>query len=123
MNGVSGKYLRDGLVYRPTTLIFKSIKLVGIPSFSKGTCVPFFTLRQGPEQVLIYKSKVYEGIGKDKKEAVLVLEPPSPVCGDVKVEFFHKTSGVRFCSAILTVPPPPLLPFALSPFPPSQHAL
>jgi len=88
-----GKYLRDGLVYRPVTLVFKTIRLVGIPNFNRGTCVPFFTLRQGPEQVLIYKSKVYEGIGKDQGEAVLVLEPPSPVCGDVKVEFFHKTSG------------------------------
>eukprot|EP00039_Didymoeca_costata_P007965 m.105988 g.105988 ORF g.105988 m.105988 type:complete len:385 (+) comp13892_c0_seq2:164-1318(+) len=88
-----GRYIRENLQYRPTALLFKRIRLCGIPNFSKGTCVPFFTLRQGPDQVLIHKSKVYEGITKDQSEAVLVLEPPSPVCGDVKVEFFHKTGG------------------------------
>lgn len=88
-----GRYIREGLTYRTTALIFKRIKLVGIPNISKGACVPYFTLRQGADQVLIYKSKVFEGIQKSHADATLVLEPPAPVCGDVKVEFFHKTGG------------------------------
>jgi len=84
-----GRVQREKLTYTPTTLIFKSIKLIGIPNFSKGTCQPRFTLKQGPEQVLIHTSKVYEGIAKGQGEAVLALDPSSPVCGDVKVEFFN----------------------------------
>ena len=59
-----GRVQREKLAYTQTTLIFKSIKLIGIPNFSKGTCQPWFTLKQGPEQVLIHTSKVYEGIAK-----------------------------------------------------------
>lgn len=87
-----GQYLLEGKQYRATTKIFKTIRLVGIPKFNAGTCVPYFTIRQGPSQVLIYKSKVWAGISKDQREAVLHLDPASPVCGDIKVEFFHKTS-------------------------------
>lgn len=39
--------------------------------------------------MLIHTSKVYEGIAKGQGEAVLALDPSSPVCGDVKVEFFN----------------------------------
>ena len=39
--------------------------------------------------MLIHKSKVYEGIAKGSGEALLTLDPSSPVCGDVKVEFFN----------------------------------
>jgi len=87
-----GQYLSDGKVYRATTKIFKTIKLIGIPKFSGGTCVPYFTIRQGPNQVLVYKSKIWTGISRDQREAVLHLDPPTPLCGDVKVEFFHKTA-------------------------------
>lgn len=86
-----GRCIREKREYQPTTLIFKSIHLHGIPNFQHGTSAPFFTIRQGPEKVLIFKSAVFEGIAKDQKEAVLLLEPPTPVCGDVKLEFFHKT--------------------------------
>ena len=55
--------------------------------------VPQFTIRQGPEKVTIYKSVWHEGIGKDQKEIVLEL-PPTPVCGDVKVELMHRKSTV-----------------------------
>eukprot|EP00040_Diaphanoeca_grandis_P017809 m.93393 g.93393 ORF g.93393 m.93393 type:complete len:392 (-) comp26629_c0_seq1:392-1567(-) len=87
-----GQYLQEGKLYRATTKIFKTIKLIGIPKFSGGTCVPYFTIRQGPNQVLVYKSKVWTGITRDQSVAVLNLDPPSPLCGDVKVEFFHKTA-------------------------------
>lgn len=86
-----GDYLKGQREYRPTTLLFKAVRLVGIPIFQSGTCVPYFTIRQGPEKVLIFKSQIYEGISKDQREAVLRLEQPTPVCGDVKVEFFHKS--------------------------------
>eukprot|EP00052_Salpingoeca_macrocollata_P000162 m.18900 g.18900 ORF g.18900 m.18900 type:complete len:375 (+) comp10269_c0_seq1:151-1275(+) len=86
-----GRCLRENMEYKPTTLIMKSIKLVGIPNFSNGTCVPQFTIRQGPEKVLLYKSVWYEGIQKEQKEVLLEL-PPTPVCGDIKVEFVHRKS-------------------------------
>lgn len=73
-----GRVVRDKLEYQPTTLIFKSIHLHGIPNIQGGTCAPFFTIRQGPEKVLIFKSQVYEGISKDQKEAVLLLDPATP---------------------------------------------
>lgn len=87
-----GQYLQEGKLYRATTKIFKKIRMVGIPKFNNGTCVPYFTIRQGPGQVKIYQSKTWTGISKDQREAVLHIEPSSPVCGDIKVEFFHKTS-------------------------------
>lgn len=88
-----GQYLQGGRQYRATTKLFKTIRIVGIPKFNNSTCVPYFTIRQGPGQVQIYKSKTYTGISKDQRETVLHLDPPSMVCGDIKVEFFHKTSG------------------------------
>ena len=46
-----GQYLQEGKLYRATTKIFKTIRMVGIPKFNNGTCVPYFTIRQGPGQV------------------------------------------------------------------------
>ena len=46
-----GQYLQEGKLYRATTKIFKEIRMVGIPKFNNGTCVPYFTIRQGPGQV------------------------------------------------------------------------
>lgn len=86
-----GRFVTERLTYRPTTMIFTHVKLVGIPDISKGTCVPFFTIRQGPEQVQIHKSEPAEGIDKKQGEVVIRLSPPVPVCGDIKMEFFHKT--------------------------------
>jgi len=76
--------------YTPKTLIAKKIVLKGIPDFAGGTCTPAFIIRHGPEKVSIYKSQWYEDIGKNQKEAVLELTTPTPVCGDIKVEFMHK---------------------------------
>eukprot|EP00035_Acanthoeca_spectabilis_P020746 m.434434 g.434434 ORF g.434434 m.434434 type:complete len:385 (+) comp17715_c0_seq1:180-1334(+) len=87
-----GQYLQEKKPYRATTKIFKSIRLVGIPNIHSHTCSPYFCIRHGPAQVQIHKSKVYEGITRGQKDAILDLEPPMPVCGDVKVEFYHKTS-------------------------------
>lgn len=60
---------------------------------SSDTAAPFFSLRQGPGQVQIHKSKVYEGITKDQKEAVLLLDPVStltaPICGRAQVDRFE----------------------------------
>lgn len=87
-----GQYLKEKTPYRATTKIFKSVRLVGIPAIHAHTCSPYFVIRHGPAQVQIHKSKVYEGITKDQKEAVLDLVPPMPVCGDVKLEFYHRSS-------------------------------
>lgn len=88
-----GRTLQQKLEYQPTTLIFKTIRLHGVPNVQNGTCLPFFTIRQGPEQVLIFKSQVFEGISKESKEAVLLLDPPTPICGDVKIEFFSQNKN------------------------------
>jgi len=87
-----GQYLQEKKPYRATTKIFKSIRLVGIPNIYSHTCSPYFCIRHGPAQVQIHKSKVYEGIQRGQKDAILDLVPPMPVCGDVKVEFYHRTS-------------------------------
>ncbi len=37
----------------------------------------------------IYTSKVYENIKKTDTYAELSLPTPLPLCGDIKIEFFH----------------------------------
>lgn len=91
-----GRYLRERRVYQPTVALFKAIKLHGIPNIANGTCAPVVTIRVGPEKVLVHRSDVYDGITRDQGEALLPLSPPVPICGDVLVEFFHKTrTGVE----------------------------
>eukprot|EP00053_Salpingoeca_punica_P019783 m.202594 g.202594 ORF g.202594 m.202594 type:complete len:380 (-) comp17722_c2_seq1:95-1234(-) len=87
-----GRLLREKLEYKSRPLILKSVRLIGIPNFSNGTCVPQFTVRKGPEKVVIYKSQFYEGIQKEQKEALLPLAQPCMVCEDIKVEFIHRKS-------------------------------
>lgn len=87
-----GKYVRENLVYKSTTLLVKAVRLIGVPYFSQGTCVPHFTIRMGPAKVMVYKSTWVEGISKDQKDAILPLSSPVPVCDDVKIEFLHRKS-------------------------------
>jgi len=87
-----GQYVRENLSYKPTTLLVRAIRFIGIPNFSQGTCVPQFTIRMGPTKVLVHKSTWIEGISKDQREAVMPLLPPIPVCDDVKIEFMHRKS-------------------------------
>eukprot|EP00049_Salpingoeca_infusionum_P017959 m.355172 g.355172 ORF g.355172 m.355172 type:complete len:382 (-) comp17189_c0_seq1:517-1662(-) len=84
------RYIRERLTYVPKPLLLTKIVLKGIPDFSNGTCVPQFTLKQGT--VHTFKSGWYEEISRDQPVAELTLSSPTPVAGDVKLEFIHKKS-------------------------------
>lgn len=85
-----GKYMRERMQYQPTTLLIRLIKFHGVPFFSQGTCVPQFLIRMG--KTVVHKSNWFEGIAKEQRDAVLPLAAPTPVCDDVKIEFFHRKS-------------------------------
>jgi phosphatidylinositol-3,4,5-trisphosphate 3-phosphatase/dual-specificity protein phosphatase PTEN len=87
-----GRFLRENLVYKPRTVIMTHIKITGIPTVEHGTCAPFFSIRQGPEQDVTYTSHVFGGLAH-QTEVILKLEPPQSICGDAKVEFFHKNKA------------------------------
>lgn len=76
--------------YQNRTLSLEKIVFKGVPDMSNGTSIPAFVIRHGPEQVVTYKSPWFENISKDQKEAVLALDKPQPVNGDIKIEFIHK---------------------------------
>ena len=51
----------------------------------------------------IYTSKIYENIRKTDMFAELSLPQPLPLCGDIKIEFFHNariTGKVRSCTIL-----------------------
>jgi len=81
------RYMRNNLAYEPRTLLLTSITFVGIPTFNSNTCSPSFIVYQKKNTLL--KSKTFE-INKSEKEFKLVLPNPLPICGDIKIDFFHK---------------------------------
>ncbi|XP_065175904.1 phosphatidylinositol 3,4,5-trisphosphate 3-phosphatase and dual-specificity protein phosphatase PTEN-like isoform X1 [Sycon ciliatum] len=82
-----GFLLKNSLVYSRTTLLLKSIIIDGIPQYSNG-CPMCFTVKQ--LKVKIAVSKVYDAERHRRGDCVdMPLEPPVPVCGDIKIEFFH----------------------------------
>ena len=83
-----GHLLRFNLTYTPKTVLLKSIRFNGIPTMQGGTCVPYFTVKV--QQAKIYTSKVYEHIKRTDSSAELLLPQELPLCGDVKIEFFHQ---------------------------------
>ncbi|XP_078660371.1 phosphatidylinositol 3,4,5-trisphosphate 3-phosphatase and dual-specificity protein phosphatase PTEN-like isoform X2 [Branchiostoma floridae x Branchiostoma belcheri] len=81
---------RCGLEYKPTTLLLQSIFIETVPMFSTGgSCSPQFVVTQ--YNVKLYTSPVYEGAKRENRGFILgVLPQPLPVCGDIRIELFHK---------------------------------
>lgn len=83
-----GRCVRENLEYKQTTMFLQSIRINTIPNMQNNICCPFFTVKLYATK--IYTSKAVDGVRKDQGSILLTLDKPLPVCGDVKVEFFHK---------------------------------
>ncbi|XP_022806045.1 phosphatidylinositol 3,4,5-trisphosphate 3-phosphatase and dual-specificity protein phosphatase PTEN-like [Stylophora pistillata] len=79
--------LTNKLQYVRTMVLLKKIELLSERTFQNFTFNPFYILWQ--QKVKLYQSKVTER-KKSSDGLLFELSQPIPICGDIKVEFFHK---------------------------------
>ncbi|KXJ21447.1 phosphatidylinositol 3,4,5-trisphosphate 3-phosphatase and dual-specificity protein phosphatase PTEN [Exaiptasia diaphana] len=80
--------IRHKLTYEPTMVLLERFEIITIPNMQNGTCSPYFTLWQ--YKVKIHQSKVFETTKRGDTTITLPLPQLLPICGDIRIEFFHK---------------------------------
>jgi len=84
-----GHLIRNSLEYSPKTMLLKAMRFEGIPNEANGTCIPSFIVRL--YKTKIYTSKTYDHIRRTDPMAELLLPQPIPICGDIRIEFYHNS--------------------------------
>ncbi|XP_022079666.1 phosphatidylinositol 3,4,5-trisphosphate 3-phosphatase and dual-specificity protein phosphatase PTEN-like [Acanthaster planci] len=85
-----GEIIRNKLTYETVTLLLQRVQLETVPMMSNGSCCPYFVVYK--QKVKVYTSEVVKGIKRGERIIEFDIPTTVPICGDVKVEFFHKPS-------------------------------